>query len=463
MRKYYFSTMACLLALSLTACINPERPEPSTTTDSENRKTETSTESNIETSQTETEPISETETQTEPESESTQSSMRSVPLGEEFTISLYETVTLDQESEDTYQLTLSSIMYNEENEYKSINFDCIDHGEYGYPGFSSDRNEPYIYYSNFYGNYKITLLSDTKENAVIRIDKRILKEPVTLSGNPEETFTTTDYEYTETENCFIYFDKDITIPADTAVLIDDIYKKVEQYTKMEYMPENCFYQETSSLITYTYFNSNPWEGINPDYKKINIYLIDDKENLLWGSCSDNLNIVLILQELMYNGKIQSYIPAHEITHSFISKNFGMINPIFNEGMAVKIGSEIEKEYPNLASEDIVYSGQDKANRGVTAANAEEIFLTKNEYDDDETPYEYGSDMIEFISEKYGADSILKYRDQFQQMKDPDEKYQVVTPEFESEVLKKQYGDNFFIDFGNWYTQKHKNDPMVVKE
>ena len=62
---------------------------------------------------------------------------------------------------------------------------------------------------------------------------------------------------------YIYFDKDVTYPADIEQLIDDTMRSLEKVTGYQYYPEEIYNNSFSVGTPEIYIGKNPWEGVNP--------------------------------------------------------------------------------------------------------------------------------------------------------------------------------------------------------
>lgn len=312
------------------------------------------------------------------------------------------------------------------------------------------------------GNYfphAITITKGGTNVATIKLADRVKgMEPVILSKIPGQVFTTSDYEYVESEMAYIYFDKDVTYPADIEQLIDDTMRSLEKVTGYQYYPEEIYNNSFSVGTPEIYIGKNPWEGVNPLQQKIDIYFFSDKSNNLLCSCASSKEAIFITQDVLSeDGQVVHYDTlAHELTHVLFNGATGENTcKIMNEGEAmyyeILACQELNKKYA-VDKNSLIYDYGLLDN--LNSETAESLFA--NDYQDDTSKigeYRYGFMLFSYLTENYGDETIQDFFDVLNEKHYAKDTYKA---DIILECLKEVYGDDIFVSFGHWYETAKNN-------
>lgn len=308
----------------------------------------------------------------------------------------------------------------------------------------------------------------TIENEISEEENKKYPEPLELSGNPEDVVETDDYEYIIGEKCVIFVDKGCKIPGDLVVVIEDVMTALENETGMTFNNDGFYNNEDSKDWIISYFGKDYWNGFSGGKEKINIILCNDNEHEGLVSCATDRTAVFINPDF----KVHKYgigPVAHELTHVLMDCNHDYYENKISEGFATYWQVNLIKALPQYAiptvDADEKYFGLYKEN--LNAQTAESLFLKDYSRMDGNQPYEYGFGLVTYLYETYSLDEVngflnclderlLNYKRQQADEKWTDEEFYenmmfMGSLEFEAEVVKEYFGDDFFTKFGKWYS------------
>lgn len=319
---------------------------------------------------------------------------------------------------------------------------------------------------------EVTSVSET-----VSKDKTEIVE-ISLSGIEEIEFTTTEYSYLESDKYFLLIDKDITLPGNFKIVTDAIIDEVEKETGLYYDTDR--WTKCGSIVATAYVGFEPWEGLDFG-KKIPIYIFNDREPAGYISWASDEATVFVIYELM-SDELWNSIPeyrdnpwrkrdymdygtiAHELTHTIVGRNVSL-SRIMTEGIATRmqrvVPENLSKRFDSVVYEEDGYDGIPDA---ITKDNAEAIFLSDYaEIDHAHRGAEYTLGMIicDYMYETFGNDAFKRYVDEinnrnisFLYGNQTEEDLVKLT-----EAMKAVFGEDFFVNFGDWYGKNVDRYPM----
>ena len=111
-----------------------------------------------------------------------------------------------------------------------------------------------------------THISDEADEAYAR---------VIFSGDPDEIVKFDKHTYYEGDDFFIFFQKDTEVPGDTAVFVDQIMAELEEVEHIKYSDG----EDDGDSYWRDYHFDGQFVGINEDCDKINIFVLNDPEQI----------------------------------------------------------------------------------------------------------------------------------------------------------------------------------------
>ena len=300
-------------------------------------------------------------------------------------------------------------------------------------------------------------------------------EEITLDGNPDSHFVTTDYCYLESEKYYLLMEAGLDLPGDFAANVDMIIDELEKELGMELMTPDYDYSLAGIIDNSIYYDGfNPWF----DWKlgtKLPIFLMVDTDFNGWVSCGDG-EFACIVDYGLYSddgwneavpncpyeidrpGYIDYSVIAHELTHSITDRCHDM-NSIMTEGIA----SYMERHIIDVLADQnpafaVVRDNRYLYDYGITEAvnaeNSERLFIES--YEEDGGPqgcaeYVHGRYFCEFLLEQYGEGFLLKYMDEVKKYTF-ENNYGYFTAEekvYLAEAMKSAFGEDIFVRFGDW--------------
>ena len=301
---------------------------------------------------------------------------------------------------------------------------------------------------------------------------------ITLDGNADRWYYTTDYCYLESDKYVLLMEKDLRIPGDFKVNMDAIIDELESVLQLEYDPDDFDYCGVSNLAVY-YDGFNPWENWNLG-KKIPIFIMADRKDEGWIPNASGNELVLtsyyLLTDDIWNsvpsykdndvrrGTYYDYSEAiHELTH-VITLRHSELTDILAEGIAEytpdPVIDRLSDKYPSIAKvKENRFLWDYDVPESVNSENAERIFLEdyrKKQGNDGCSQYVYGEYLCKYLSETNGTGFFKKFIDQARKnnlsakkLYDDPEAIKAY-----AETLKQVFGKDLFTKFGAWCVEKN---------
>lgn len=300
-------------------------------------------------------------------------------------------------------------------------------------------------------------------------------EEITLDGDPDSVFVSTDYCYLESDKYFLLIEPGIKLPGDYADNLDAIIDEIEKELGMELCTPDYEYSHGIIDNSVYYDGFNPWDNWSLG-TKLPIFLIADETDEGLISCGDSEFAFFVEYEL-FSDEIWNSCPsyyentdwrrldyidyttaAHELTHSITGRN-GKMSKIVTEGIAEYMGrSVIEALASDHPSIGITYERHYRYDNGVpepvNADNAESIFL--DDYQEIDAAgrgaeYVYGRYFWQFLFENYGSDAYFKYNEMVKSyhIEGWYGYYEEGANQKFTDAAKAVFGDDVFEEFGDW--------------
>ena len=263
--------------------------------------------------------------------------------------------------------------------------------------------------------------------------------PLILSGNAEDSYTTTRPEYIETDNFILYLDENITIKGNLISIIDELLLMAEEQTGLTYAGNPNYAFSQNVFIPEEFYEPGIFPEMDPNNEKPHIFVVADEK---YSSCATSGSVILNEFDVNYGG---FHILIHEYIHCLQLTNGISIGDAMDEGFATYHSGQIVKENPDFFSDfnpDLNYSFYD---REITPENAEAIFIEEKE--DGWENYLYGYRFLTFLSEEYSEQVYIDI------LNDATEDAQSWEGWFESDrvihYIKANTSEDVFIEFANW--------------
>lgn len=301
---------------------------------------------------------------------------------------------------------------------------------------------------------------------------------VQLSGIADEIYTADDFCYIESDKYFLLLEKDIAIPSNIKVVLDEIVDEIELKVGLSFVTDDFVYEEFDNCtINYGY---NPWKKMNYG-KKVPIFLKVDRqdEGCISGATPQYVDIYLyeLYSDEFWNS-VTSYADnpwrrenhvnyqtfAHELTHTVVWR-YCETSRIINEGYAefieMTVMGRLSEKYND--DEHFGYSTYDaEFEPDLTEENAEEYFI--NDFNDLDvmhrgSEYTYGKFLAMFLDEKLEGAWMLPYFASIKAdgLKGPNtEEYTREMGERYCTLFKNVFGEDIFKEFGEWYQINKEN-------
>ena len=325
----------------------------------------------------------------------------------------------------------------------------------------TEESSAYLLYDRYIKDYKLELIKYDSEKIYIKITKRSaddIKKPMAISGKASDHYTTTDYEYVESENIIMFLPKGFTFDGNILNAYEDQMKSVEKNAGLKRKWHEASYSGFQNTQNYIYGSeaANVFDGVDYEFKKLHIYI-----NNMHPCCTadrEYYNYIIMDQNALDINNPESVESTfmHEYTHFVHLTNGPSFNPILNEGFASYIEMKTLREYTDVSEEyfhDNYYYSYLVDEGDLTEENAEKIFIDGYPDGPEHTKeYSYGCILMEYLHQTYGSDTFIKLFDEGDVLLKEQLKNSIwsdLSGENSAKLLKKVYSDNIFKDFVKW--------------
>lgn len=311
-------------------------------------------------------------------------------------------------------------------------------------GCSFFSNSDKIEWVDQYNPYKVTLTAGTMDSITAIIENAVYPdEPLQLSGNPSDRYTTTKLEYIERERFIVYLDKGVTVEGDLIQNIEKLMADIEETTKLSFNAYLTGEKYKDDILPRYYTDYRKFEGVDPDRNKISIFVVNKEITTAFGY--EGTVVITPNDILFYNGNEQTAL-MHELLHCLHLSNGKNPGHTMSEGYATYFTTYINEKDKNDLYNQNWRQNYSYYEKDITANNAEQLFLTESSWNS----YLYGFRFMTYLAETYGVDKINEIIKAFP----PKALNPSPTSEEVAKVIKEKTSNNVFVDFGNWY-QKNK--------
>lgn len=220
---------------------------------------------------------------------------------------------------------------------------------------------------------------------------------IELSGNPEDTFTTTKECYVESDQVVIFLPAGATINGDIIQVTEKVMSDLTETTGLNFnkniQPDG--YTDCKS----EYYEEPLFEEVNKDNSKINIFVTHDS----YPCTYENTAVVNVSD---YDFEYMSYQTLyHELTHVLHFRNGVRLGSVMEEGYATYISYVSAMEHGIPAWNAIQYFMPAEDVVTPIIAGGKDSFQYQMEVKD--VNYHYGFRFVWYLTETYGEDIVYK--------------------------------------------------------
>ena len=332
-------------------------------------------------------------------------------------------------------------------------------------GLNTINNKRIVSTDSFIKNYVIEFV-DVKEGLyIIKVSPRTqpIQKPMSISGNSTDHYTTNGYEYIESDNIIMFMNKGVKFDGNILKKLEEYIKAVEKETGLKRNNSKSLYSGQINVQNEIYGEA-PFEGIDPEFKKLHIY-INDKIHPQCFAPKDSYGYIALTSsalEVNSEGRLNTDF-IHEYAHYVQLNNGPHFNGIVSEGFAAyteinvaralltKEQANDEYFYENYTLDYLLPRGT------ITKTNAESTFISGFPDGVEHTlTYNYGYVLMTYIHETYGKDGFKMLFTEGDKLLKKQLETSIesdLTGANTAELFKKVYSKTFFTDFTNWL-EKH---------
>ena len=236
-------------------------------------------------------------------------------------------------------------------------------------------------------------------------DEEKKEQKIELSGNPDEVIVTDVNSYYESKRFFLFIEKGCKIHGDIAVKLEGIMDELEEMYSLSFTKR--FFDGDTDWRDF-YFDGG-FQGINEDCEKINIIIIDDKNDgsIEWASN----NIVMLFDDDLNPESQYTDVIYHELTHVLRLNQSQHMGDIFEEGLATNSQYRLSQKHNLEVWSIFIYTRDDAMidpfDESVIIKDAEQAYrdIEAAERDIYQKEYQYGIRFVTFLIEEYGENVI----------------------------------------------------------
>ena len=269
---------------------------------------------------------------------------------------------------------------------------------------------------------------------------------IEVSGNPEDTFTTTKECYVESDQVVIYLPAGATINGDIVEVTEKVMSDLSETTGLNFNKnvEPDGYTDCKS----EYYDEPLFEEINKDNSKINIFVTHDAYPCVY----ENTAVVNVSD---YDFEYMSYQTLyHELTHVLHLRNGVDLGSVMDEGYATYLAYVCAMEHGIPAWDAIQYFQPVEDKVTPIIAGGKDSFKYQMEVKDEN--YHYGFRFVWYLTETYGEDIVYKLMVEAGRRNfsaaitvGQEEKTFNHNNELLKEIIISQTSETVFEDFASW--------------
>lgn len=315
--------------------------------------------------------------------------------------------------------------------------------------------------SNFIKDYKIEYLRQKGNKYYIKLTKRNgIKKPMSISGKATDRYTTKDFEYIESDNIVVFMTKGVSFDGNLLVEWEKQMKCAEETSGFQRVKNNDWPYAGFTYEMKSRLGTDVFEGVDPEFKKLHIY-INDKIYPQCGAYKDSYSNIILNSDYLDVNNPSRFETAflHEYSHYLHLTQGTSFNVILNEGFAAY--NEMKAARKLLSKEQVddekfrddYLFGYLVDQGSITEQNAESIFISG--YPDGPTHgnnYNYGCMFMEYLIQTYGENAfrnLFKEGDKMLEKQMETTTLADLSGENTAILLKKTYSDTIFKDFAKW--------------
>ena len=278
---------------------------------------------------------------------------------------------------------------------------------------------------------------------------------ITLSGNASDKFIADKYCYAESDKVVIYFEKGVEIRGDMLKTAEEAMTDLENYTGLKFSKNyqgNEYYAHTIELLEP---EMNRFKSVNPDLKKVNIYVVDLGKRIQYAEQTG----IVVESSDFYREETFCQVLYHELTHLLHLRNGKSLESTLNEGFALHTAYETLKKRKSAPWSIIQYYGS-------TYQLDPTLFDQKDAgfryvIDKKTDNYHYGYRFVTFIYQTYGPDVMNKiisdatasgFDDSYSDNPFIEEKNEMM-----KKIIKRNTSEDVFEKFSVWVKNNWANE------
>lgn len=360
-----------------------------------------------------------------------------VEFDTEFVVKTGDTICVGR---DGITITIDGMFYEEAYEVSFVDYTLkIDGKTYIGDGTCLAGEEGAVSQDTFTFNRVVLLSMDKDQSATMMITSETkIKEPLILSGNPEDVYEITEASYVESESFYLFLCEGSKVYGNTAELIEKTIDIVEEEVGLKLYNDSTFMDQPGRDLSSLY-GEETFAGVDPEIEKFHIYVVPADV-----FSPSSLTYAVVLNPIDMELENGEYALTHELVHAIHHRNGVSLDRIMDEGFATYITSKIARERNDIYLDfdgDICYGGYPIE---ITPENAETEFLKQQE--DSWTYYLYGYKFVNFIHDTYGEDVFLNIIEDANAVAD----VYMVSGETLVEIIKENTSEDVFEKFGAAY-------------
>lgn len=324
-------------------------------------------------------------------------------------------------------------------------------------GIITENNENKVEFEDYNSEYNIQFVKKQGDSYVLKLIKRgKVLSATSISGKATDHYVTKGFEYIESDKLIIFMNKGVRYDGNLLVEFEKQMEIAEKTAGFKRKNKKVSYSAMLDSQDYL-MGTDVFHGVDPEQKKLHIYVNDDIHPQCWEAPDTYSCIILNSYELDVNAEYFNSDFLHEYSHSIHLSNGPSFNSILNEGYAAYnevysaaalFGKNVDMDYINERYFQYLLPKGD-----LTADNAEKVF-TEGYPDGPELDknYRYGFLFITYLKETYGKDSFEKLFPEGSIMLEKqieETGMGDLSGEKTAILLKKTFSDSIFKDFAKW--------------
>lgn len=284
-------------------------------------------------------------------------------------------------------------------------------------------------------------------------------ELIKFSGKTDISFSSANYSAYESDKYILLVDRNVKLPGDYAIMLDDIMSTMEEITGLSFStPRKGF----SKNMVKTYDGETPWAGLESADKIIIQLNNSDRDPYSYDPVDFFTGYMSMNDCGLYTFPGEPVLPSdymrmiHMLSLELLRNHYPDISEEGYDSEVIynNVIESLEEKYPDL-KRVVIYTGLDEVSTDFDPADTESVWLNPDgKWSDYSCTMNFMKSFSYYMFETYG-DKYLP------SVATNNFSYAGMSREDLADYYKATFGENLFTDFGEWLMKAKPDMPVSI--